>query len=246
MAPIRKDDRLVEPHDDDEASRSLFAAKWFRVVLVFLVVGVIAAIAVPYVIDYLNPPAKPVVSKAPLPPAPPPAPGAAPSAPGAPGAPGAPAPATPAKPGAPATATPAKPGTKSPTTTPGQPPAVAAKPEATAPKVAAKPVEPTGGVYWVQVGAFRDTEHAGRLAATLRQQNFNATESAGKAAAARSTDGAAALPTSVDRYDVYVAGASASTLSARLGPKGLSAESASDGAVVRPSLVLRDAVTLSK
>jgi cell division septation protein DedD len=217
------------------------------------VVGVIAAVAVPYVIDYLNPPAKPVASKAPSSPAPAPAPGATP-----PGGPAATAPAkpaqpgattTPAQPGAPATAAPGKPGTKSPTTS-GQAPAIAAKPEAkpaepSAPKVAAKSSETAGGTYWVQVGAFRDPEHAARLAATLRQQNFTVTESADKAAT-RPADVAAASATSVDRYDVYVVDATPATLSAKLSAKGLRAESATDGAVVRPSLVLRDAVSLSK
>src|SRR6266478_6625750 len=41
---------------DVEPRRSIFAALWFRVILVLIVVGVIGALAVPYVLDVVNPP----------------------------------------------------------------------------------------------------------------------------------------------------------------------------------------------
>src|SRR2546430_1546703 len=44
---------------DIEPRRSIFAALWFRVILVLIVVGVIGALAVPYVLDVVNPPAAP-------------------------------------------------------------------------------------------------------------------------------------------------------------------------------------------
>src|SRR5205809_401185 len=47
---------------DVEPRRSIFAALWFRVILVLIVVGVIGALAVPYVLDVVNPPGvKPAV-----------------------------------------------------------------------------------------------------------------------------------------------------------------------------------------
>ena len=51
--------------------RSIFAATWFRVLLVVIVIGVIGAVAIPYVLDWMNPPlSKPAVaSKTPVPPA---------------------------------------------------------------------------------------------------------------------------------------------------------------------------------
>ena len=46
---------------DEEPQRSIFSALWFRTLIVILVLGVIAAVAVPYVLDFVNPP---VVKKA--------------------------------------------------------------------------------------------------------------------------------------------------------------------------------------
>ena len=61
-----------DPTDEHELyeevpPRSIFAATWFRVVLVVIVIGVIGAVAIPYVLDCMNPPpSKPAVaSKAP-------------------------------------------------------------------------------------------------------------------------------------------------------------------------------------
>jgi DedD protein len=68
-----------EPIDDQEHElyedvppRSIFAATWFRVVLVVIVLGVVGAVAVPYVLDWMNPPPAPRVTataRAPLAPA---------------------------------------------------------------------------------------------------------------------------------------------------------------------------------
>jgi cell division protein FtsN len=44
---------------EDIPPRSIFAATWFRVVLVVIVVGVGGAVAVPYVLDWMNPPPSP-------------------------------------------------------------------------------------------------------------------------------------------------------------------------------------------
>jgi len=50
----------------------------------------------------------------------------------------------------------------------------------------------------------------------------------------------------VDKYDVFVGGASPSEIQTKLASKGLAADPVAGGAVVTPSLALRDAVTLSK
>jgi hypothetical protein len=53
--PIDDQDELYE----DVPPRSIFAATWFRVVLVVIVLGVVGAVAVPYVLDWMNPPPAP-------------------------------------------------------------------------------------------------------------------------------------------------------------------------------------------
>ena len=74
--PGRFDDDGREPMDyEEDAPRSIFSALWFRAVLVMLVLGVVAAVAVPYVLDFATTPApvKPGAAKsaAPAPTAPP-------------------------------------------------------------------------------------------------------------------------------------------------------------------------------
>src|SRR3989442_12131405 len=99
------DDRRGSGGYDTEPRRSIFASLWFRVLLVVIVLGVAGVLAVPYVLDVMNPPPpKPMAvgtpgsSAPPLPaPAPPPAPGPAPEAPTPPApAPGPAAPPPPA------------------------------------------------------------------------------------------------------------------------------------------------------
>jgi cell division septation protein DedD len=110
------------------------------------------------------------------------------------------------------------------------------------------------GPYWVQIGAFKDADTAKRVAAKLREENFKVEESVkrvGGGASAAATPGpapkaAAPAPSSSDQYDVFVAGMAVDELNRRLAGKGLSAESAGGGVVVKPSLPLRDAVALSK
>ena len=56
MSPDRDPGRMgADDHDmddrDDESPRSIFSALWFRVLLAVLVLGVLAAVAVPYVLD---------------------------------------------------------------------------------------------------------------------------------------------------------------------------------------------------
>jgi cell division protein FtsN len=56
-----RDDPTDEQEElyEDVPPRSIFAAPWFRVVLVVIVLGVIGAIAVPYALDWMNPPPPP-------------------------------------------------------------------------------------------------------------------------------------------------------------------------------------------
>ena len=93
-------------HDlfDETAPRSIFAATWFRAVLVLIVLGVVGAVAVPYILDAMNAPKSGATAKLPTPMPQPIKPPPPPSAPPGPVAvtPAPPPPvATPAPPSAP-------------------------------------------------------------------------------------------------------------------------------------------------
>ncbi len=332
MSPER--DEPSEEHEqelyEDVPPRSIFAATWFRVVLVVIVLGVIGAVAVPYVLDWMNPPPPPrsaAATKSPMVPAPAPATSAMPTTseksatdlsagdklpldkpagdklggekaekkdstvipapartepkPSAKAEPKiaakaadkpipAPAPAqspaeakpesalaasdTPAKASSTAKPSAAKPEpatksepTRAAATKPSTPPRPAVA-KATTPAAAAG-----SGPYWVQVGAFKDAETAKRVAAKLRDENFKVEESlkrvsggATSAPAPVAKAPAGSAPSASDQYDVFVTGMSVEDLNRRLAGKGLAAEAASGGVVVKPSLPLRDAVALSK
>ena len=236
---------------EDEAPRSIFSAIWFRVIVVVVVLGVVTAVAVPYVLDWVSPtpekaPPAPPASMT-TPPAAPPSPpvavesapaGAAKAARPAPAAPGKAAPAHPLTTAVPAPAEPGEKATKVPPTR--------AEPS----RRAAKAAKSAAGTYWVQVGAFRDAATAERVAERLRAQKYTVEQSmsGGARAAEPSSPKPSASPRSPgsDLYDVFVSGGSPATLSAKLGGRGLAAEPMGDGAVVKPSLPLRDAVALSK
>ncbi len=279
MAPDRDDEPAGGPETDDweEPPRSIFSTTWFRAVIVVLVVGAVAAVSIPYVMDAVSPPratAPPPTASAPAPaPTPPPPVAAAPTPP----------PAPPSSPVATAVTKPAelpKPAAKSDAPKAAAPKADAPAPKAAAPKAdtkaetakapapkaakavaqapktdaapapkadappkrVAKATAPAErGEFWVQVGAFRDAEAAKRLADGLRGKGFQVAESkAGTTAPA-----SAPVSDAGDRYDVIVSGGAPGDVTKKLTAKGLSAEERRDGAVVRPSLPLRDAVTLS-
>jgi hypothetical protein len=285
---------------DETPPRSIFAATWFRAVLVLLVLGAVGAVAVPYILDAMNPPPKttasrstsaappvaapPAVTPAPVPP--PPAPSAPPSAPDKTVMPDKPAtamPTTPRKPfgtdkaaapdkasvpdkamapdktamadkpvTADKAAVPEKKDTRTAAADTKKPAPAATKRAATTATTTAP--KATGGEWWVQVGAFRDPEHAKKVAAKLRADNYKVEESVrgdAPAKAAASSDksapaASAAAPAGADQYDVFVSGLSAAELNKRLSAKGLAAEASGGGAVIKPSLPLRDAVALSK
>jgi cell division septation protein DedD len=253
---------------EDDGRRSIFSALWFRAILVVVVLGVVAAVAVPYVLEVANePPAKPAIIAKPesspptSTPAPQPPAATAPSPPPSP-PPVADKPATSEKPAmerpAPAPTPPST--TEKPTTT--ERPATTAKKSDAAPSPAAKeqtapragtPTNSSAGAssggYFVQVGAFKSSDLAKRLAARLREAKYTVEESATNSApvpAAAPAPSAAPPTAGGDKYDVYVTGGTAPEINAKLSTRGLSSEPSSGGVVVKPSLTLREAVALSK
>jgi cell division protein FtsN len=143
------DPKAEQERDDFEYDppRSIFAATWFRALLVLIVVGVAGAVAIPYALDWMNPPPLPdtaaAVQSAPLPVAPPSA-SSAPSSEakepaGSPVAAVTPAPAADAAPGRPATPGEAATTTPAPTPAPAKTePTEPAKTDARSAPVAAK------------------------------------------------------------------------------------------------------------
>lgn len=270
MTPRDRDDRHDEPESEhglyDDSPRSIFAATWFRAVLVLIVLGVVGAVAVPYILDAVNPPSPkpPVLSRsATTPPATSTTPSATPTTPPAmstmpPPAPPPPAdrateadrstltPATPplpaaqeAKPTAPKSA--ASRTAKTPTTEPAQ----------TIAKAAATATTATGGSWWVQVGAFKNEATAKGLVDKLRADSYTAeqvTFRPGGASATQSTaaPSASAASSTMDQYDVFVSGVPVDEINKHLAAKGLASKPSGGGVVVTPSLPLRDAVALSK
>jgi len=270
----RDDHDYDDERFEDEGRRSIFSALWFRAILVVIVLGVVAAVAVPYVLELANQPApKTALSKPEMPPL---STAVAPSAPPVSSAPAPSAPtleksATPEKPSAaekpaasegtasaptpmtPATDTPAAPAPK---TAESSKPVTASKSAAPkepaaarAPRAAAPPS--SSGDYFVQVGAFKNPDTAKKLAVRLRGQKYNVEETSASGAQPARSASTSAPPTSApasasDRYDVHVSGAAPADINAKISAKGLSTEPSGAGVIVRPSMPLRDAVALSK
>src|SRR5262252_7613939 len=189
---------------EDEGRRSIFSALWFRAILVVIVLGVVAAVAVPYVLEVANQPvpkmaalAKPEIT--PLA-APPPA-AVTPPAPPVASVPPAPAPAPektsaadkPAAMDKPATSdssssAPMAPATDKPVAAPekSEPsksavastgPSSSVKDSTAARASRASAPSPAGpGEYFVQVGAFKNPDTAKKVAARLREQKYNVEE----------------------------------------------------------------------
>jgi len=270
-----RDDEYDDERFEDEGRRSIFSALWFRAILVVIVLGVVAAVAVPYVLELANQPAPKTTAlgKPETPPAPIAPPTATTPPPSPPTPEKSPAPEKPSAMDKPATSenpTPMTPADKSVTSTPkkseGSKSGVggrssAAKEQdakeqpAPAPRVARAPAAPSpsgpSSGYFVQVGAFKNPDTAKKLATRLRGQNYNVEESSAAVAdGAKPARPAPSVPpasgAASDRYDVYVSGSAPADINAKLTSKGLSAEPSAGGVVVKPSLPLRDAVALSK
>src|SRR5712691_1380370 len=216
------DDRRGSGGYDTEPRRSIFASLWFRVLLVVIVLGVAGVLAVPYVLDVMNPPppkpmavGTPASPALPLPaPAPAPAPESARVAPG----PSAPAPAPAAAPATTDEKQTERPKTTKPEKQPARRTAKASVPSAAA----------GSSAYWIQVGAFKNADAAKRLATRLREQNYPVAESStsgGRAPSAPPASGGAAS----DKYDVFVGGGSPEDITVKLSAKGLSTAPARAG-----------------
>src|SRR5437773_9773605 len=236
------DDRRGSGGYDTEPRRSIFASLWFRVLLVVILLGGAGVLAVPYVLDVMNPPPpNPMAVGPPAPPAlplpaPAPAPESAQNPPVAPG-PSAPAPAPAAAPATKEEKQTERPKTAKPEKQPARRTAKASAPSAAA----------GSGAYWIQVGAFKNADAARRLAARLREQNYPVLESSTSGGVDRAPSAPPASGGAVsDKYDVFVVGGSPEDITVKLSAKGLSTEPARDGVVVKPSLPLRDAIALSK
>ena len=256
MSPDRGDGPPDEEHEDqdyaEDAPRSVFATTWFRAILVTVALAVVGVLALPYLLDWVKPLKLSPTAKGPVVSVPSPPRGSVETPIGAPAAP----PASPAAPPAAETQTAQAPPAGAPSAPPAETAARAAKAEAAKGARAAKaPTKPqpkrmaaakAAGPFWVQLGAFRDEEHAKALVAKLRADNFQAEEVAPSGGAAETAGPETGAAPPGDKYDVFVSGASSADLSAKLSGKGLSADSVAGGAVIKPSLPLRDAVGLSK
>jgi hypothetical protein len=250
-------DQFGEGDFDDEGPRSIFASAWFRALIVVAALAVIGVLALPYILEWVGPVLGGRTVKAPIL-----------TTPSPPKEPAAPIPASP-----PAETPPASPATTPPPAQKSRPAPTAvseskkpraegmkteeepkaeraktarAKAPAPKPKAARPAVAPGGGAYFVQVGAFREERLATALVAKLRAENFPVVET-GPGPAGPSNGGIPEPPVAAsDRYDVFVSGASSADVNAKLSTEGLSADAVAGGALIKPSLPLRDAVALSK
>ena len=238
MSPERDDYEDEEEYEEEEVPRSIFAAVWFRALLIVIILAVVSVLALPYVIDWFGT-TKPSVSIVKPSQAPPPKP--QPVAPQPP-APQPPVPAAPAAPPTPKVVEqpaqpPPKPAAPAAPSTPAPAPKVAEKPAGPAPKpaVRAPATAPSKGDYWVQVGAFKEAANADRVAARLTAEKY----SVQRATVKRGGGGEAG-------NEIFAAGARQGDLYDKVKAKGLRADAVKGGAVVRPPLPLREAVALSK
>ena len=132
--------------DEDTAGRSILSATWFRVVLVLVAVVIVGAVAVPYVLEVVNPPAPPVAVAA--------NPNLRPTPPTAPTAPRTATPPTPSE----GVGVGARPSTTAQTTTPAAAPMTSAPPPTTTAPV--KPKEVTAAAAPAPVTKPAPTEAA--------------------------------------------------------------------------------------
>jgi len=255
---VRPDhDEYVEDGEDGESMpRSIFAAGWFRALLLLAVIGIIAMVGLPYLLRWFEPTVPPPRVQA--------GPGdrstASPSVPTSqlkespgttPGAPASPGPiaSQPAPGGAASPGSIAPPAGIPPATAPSAAtnapaasrPAARAGTEAkaggaspTAPKAAA-PTPPAQGEYWIQVGAFQDRRNAERLAEEIRAERLPV-----QLAAVTRNGG-----DNASRHELLVTGSTVDAVNGLLRGRH-SAEAVPGGVLIRPALSLREAVELSK
>lgn len=265
MSP-EQDDFLDEDEHEEYAPRSIFAAGWFRAVLVLTVLAIVVVVSLPYLLNWFEPSpstlprtatrSSPEATRAGEPPS-----TLIPAAPApsttAPARPEATAPVTSSAPSAPAAPAPEK---MSPA--PAAPPAsaqaqsapsVPAKPllqppasksteasrrtAAVAPK--AEPVRPaSSGAFYVQVGLFKEPRNAQALAKALSAEGFPVETT-------RVTRGGAPTAAGAQRHELFITGSSAEAVNAALKGRGV-AQSVQGGVSVRPAYDLKQATSLSK
>src|SRR5574342_397854 len=257
MATNPDQEEFLEDDEHDQiARRSIFAAGWFRALIVLTVLAIIVVVSLPYLLNWLEP--------TPPPPAKTQAKSSAP-APGPAGAsPGTTSPAPTLLPSAPTAPLPKA--EVSPQTEPlakgKEPKSAPAAPTRAAPRQAAEPAPaakvevaksapgPTrGGAaeggspggYWVQVGAFREERNAEALAKQLRGENFPVQISA-------VTRGGASVPalakTTAGQSQLFITGSTPDAVNAALKGKG-TAQAVKGGVQVNPPFDLETAVSLS-
>ena len=176
---------IHEEEQDAYAPRSIFAAGWFRAVLVLTVLAIVVVVALPYLLNWFEATPAPVREPARVPEMAAPSvapPGASTQATAPPVAPSSPAPApttTPEKPSPPTVTLPATaPAPERPSaglsTTPKAPVRGAERPPAVSTKSGG--ARATGRKsYWVQLGLFKDTKNAEAFAKKLRAEGISVT-----------------------------------------------------------------------
>ncbi|HEV8436973.1 MAG TPA: SPOR domain-containing protein [Methylomirabilota bacterium] len=190
MSPEHED--FHEDEDQEEyGARSIFAAGWFRAVLVLTVLAIVVVVALPYLLNWFEPMPPPV--KAPSRQAHNADSSPTPSLSAPPASQTAAAPSMPTElPSAPAKSAVEKPRASAPATAVSQRPAVPAPMSPTLPPQTVKAVEAPprvervaltstksddtrrsmAGNYWLQLGIFKERQNAEALARKAREQGF--------------------------------------------------------------------------
>ena len=270
MSPERND-----YEDDDEreelASRSIFAAGWFRAVLVLTVLAIVVVVSLPYLLNWFEPSPPPARVAKPAE-APRPSPGAAPPSPVAPTV--APSPPAAAPPGAAATPPSApKPAPASPAAASkpaAEKPAPPAAPKAAADTpAAARPAKPADKAA-APAGAAKVTASAGKPAAAAKDGGAQAGargywvqlgvfKDASNAESLAKTVRQQGFPVEVarvsregnggqepaPRHEILVTEGGVEKVNAALKGKG-SAQPVAGGVLVKPSFSLQEAMAVSK
>ena len=209
-----RDMNFLEP--DPLRPPSVFTARWFRLLVVFLILLLVAVVGLPYLLEWTGPgaPQAPVVLKPSAPKTTTPAP--------------APPPARVVEPPAP-TLPPAE---KKASTTPEAPQSVAPSPPPAPEQSPPARKAPAPMRYAVQVGAFLDPANAKRLSGQLKEEKFPVQQ------LTVSRPGSA--------FQVIVVKPSGSAAKAKIAQMGLQGVETGGTVTVQPPMGLKEAVSLSE
>jgi hypothetical protein len=237
------DDFLEDDEEEEFASRSIFAAGWFRAVLVLTVLAIVLVVSLPWLLNWLDSPTPPAHTAGPVdtpPAAPPPAtratapepaPSTSPSpAPGTADAPPQPPAVKPAPP-PPARKQTAEPSATDRVASPGQTARTAERNGASGPASGS-------GQYWVQLGAFKEEKNAEAMVRALREAGIPVDVS-------RVTRASGEGPGVPQQHELFVTDAGVERVNAALKGRG-SAQSAPGGVTVKPAFDLEEAMTISR